>query len=486
MKKIYSVTCVLFATGSLYAQNANLVLDGPGVRVVNDGANIQLVLDNANLLNNASAGSFVADSGTVVFSGNGTASVGGSSSTAFYNLSNNKPSTELVLGTDISTANVLSISNGNINLQSATLDMLTTGSVTGETYPNGSRMYCADGSPGRIKATRTLTTGSNNNIAGLGLDIAVTGAAPGSTVIYRGHDRQTSTAFAGAGTSIGRYYDITPSVTSGFTYTFLFRYHDMELGGMTESDFVFYRSPSHGSNTGDWEEWGAGNGSSSPGYPTAGLATHNSSANTVSLSGINTFSRWTVSNSVVTPLPIELLSFGVTCLDNRVQVDWKTASEINNASFTIYRSPDLQHWENVATLNGAGNSNQTLSYSITDERPLNGLAYYRLVQTDYDGTNEAFTPVSSSCQTQDAQSMAVFPNPADDRFTVAVTVTEAYPEAGLEISDLNGKRIATRNVSLVAGTNHIPFDRTGMNPGPYIIRLRAGQITLTPIKLIIQ
>jgi len=203
---------------------------------------------------------------------------------------------------------------------------------------------------------------------------------------------------------------------------------------------------------------------------------------------IGSFSEfWMSGTNNVSPLPIELQSFTASCDKGMVKLDWVTATEINNEQFTIHRSADLMEWEEVLSQVGAGNSNTPLAYTGVDERPLNGLSYYRLTQRDYDGTTESFEPISVTCYTDGSgNSMLVFPNPADDRFTVSVTVTEAITNAGIEILDVNGKRVMLRNVNLVKGTNEFTFDRSLMNPGTYFIKLGSGKLVLSPIKLIIK
>ena len=71
-----------------------------------------------------------------------------------------------------------------------------------------------------------------------------------------------------------------------------------------------------------------------------------------------------------------------------------TSTEINNDFFTIERSIDTQEWITVDVLSGAGNSNQNLEYSSTDDSPVGNLIYYRLTQTDYDGKSESFKVVA--------------------------------------------------------------------------------------------
>lgn len=94
------------------------------------------------------------------------------------------------------------------------------------------------------------------------------------------------------------------------------------------------------------------------------------------------------------PLPIELLDFTSSATVNGIVISWSTASEINNSYFTVERSSDLNSWEVIGTMNGAGNSNYILDYSFTDNNPLSGTSYYRLTQTDYDGQYETFRPIS--------------------------------------------------------------------------------------------
>ncbi|MCG9911799.1 MAG: T9SS type A sorting domain-containing protein, partial [Flavobacteriales bacterium] len=196
---------------------------------------------------------------------------------------------------------------------------------------------------------------------------------------------------------------------------------------------------------------------------------------------------WLGATNDVNPLPIVLQSFTAECDNGMVKLNWITASEINNEIFLIDRSPNLVEWEEVTTVAGAGNSNAPLSYTAVDDRPLNGLSYYRLTQRDYDGTTESFDPISIICYADgEGNSMLVFPNPAEDKFTVSVNMAVAINNAELEISDINGKRIMIRNVNLEKGTTDFTFDRANMNPGTYFIQLRSNKLVLNPIKLIVK
>ena len=87
-----------------------------------------------------------------------------------------------------------------------------------------------------------------------------------------------------------------------------------------------------------------------------------------------------------TALPIELISFTGEQSGKDNLLKWITATEINNNYYTIERSEDGINFNEVGSISGAGNSLQTLRYSMFDTQPYNGITYYRLIQTDFNGT----------------------------------------------------------------------------------------------------
>lgn len=93
-------------------------------------------------------------------------------------------------------------------------------------------------------------------------------------------------------------------------------------------------------------------------------------------------------------LPIQLESFTGVRIGNKIKLSWRTQSETNNDYFTIYRSQHgLEYWQLVANVQGAGNSSIPNDYNYIDPYPVNGLNYYVLMQTDYDGRREQFPPI---------------------------------------------------------------------------------------------
>ncbi|MBK6550231.1 MAG: hypothetical protein IPH60_13625 [Flavobacteriales bacterium] len=93
-------------------------------------------------------------------------------------------------------------------------------------------------------------------------------------------------------------------------------------------------------------------------------------------------------------LPIELLDFEVHNDGTAVLLEWSTATERNNDFFTVERSPDLGSWTTVLTTPGAGTSAMVHHYRAHDADPVTGTMYYRLRQTDLDGTSALSKVVS--------------------------------------------------------------------------------------------
>jgi len=121
----------------------------------------------------------------------------------------------------------------------------------------------------------------------------------------------------------------------------------------------------------------------------------NTAGTLTSSSAVSSFSPFTLgSSSTTNVLPIELVSFTGEKKDNRNILNWTTASEINNAYFTVEKSYNGIDFEWVGTQEGSSPSTQIINYSLSDYNILETLNYYRLKQTDFDGKFEYSKTIS--------------------------------------------------------------------------------------------
>ena len=322
---------------------------------------------NGNLINN---GMFSNVNGTSIFNGDALQSIDGTSATSFYNLTNSNLSTGLILNSNITITNNLSMLgvNADIDLNGKTINLSTTGSISGES--NSDRIF---GSTGSITATKSINNVLNMDVAGMGL-ILSTSANMGSTVFTRQHNENSD----GTYTSILRNYLISPTNNSNLDAAITFNYFDKELNNLAskEANFVLLRSTDLGLS---WMN-------------RAGIVS--APSNSLTLSGVNAFSLWTVAAPGGTALPIELLSFEAKSLENDVLLFWKTASELNNHFFTLERSFDGIHFTPIQRIYSYGDSKDESIYSYLDNDYINGINYYKLKQTDYNGDEKEFEIVA--------------------------------------------------------------------------------------------
>jgi len=177
----------------------------------------------------------------------------------------------LYLGSGISTNLTADMTVNSSFILNKNLDL------NGQTITLGSSGYLIEdagvlnGSTGSITTTRSLSD-IEENVAGLGAEIT-TSADMGSTTITRTH------AAASSPTSIERRYQISPTTNTGLDATLVFHYDDTELNGNTEADLKLYRS----TNGNNWDKQNA--------------STVNTTNNTLTLTGMNSFSYWTASDA---------------------------------------------------------------------------------------------------------------------------------------------------------------------------------------------
>ena len=159
-------------------------------------------------------------------------------------------------------------------------------------------------------------------------------------------------------------------------------------------------------------------------------------------------------------LPVELVSLTGEAIMGQSHLNWRTASEHNNDHFRLLRSVDLDSWEEIARIPGAGNSQTERDYSAVDGTPFMGINYYALVQVDLDGA-ETRSPVVAVNQMADEPHL-IGPNPAP----VGMPIRFNADINGLHVTDLLGRYIpcavSGNSVSILAGA------------GVYLVTMQRG------------
>lgn len=143
------------------------------------------------------------------------------------------------------------------------------------------------------------------------------------------------------------------------------------------------------------------------------------------------------------PLPVTLVSFTGKVADEKVVLEWTTASEYNNAYFDVQRSEDGVTFETIGRVNGKGTSTVRNDYRFIDIQPLIGVNYYRLKQVDTDGKFEYTKVIAVNFTQEDAGSaqVLVYPNPLQkqERLTLEVKGFAPESEVSIQLVDMTGR-----------------------------------------------
>lgn len=195
----------------------------------------------------------------------------------------------------------------------------------------------------------------------------------------------------------------------------------------------------------------------------------NTSAGTVGTNGgVSQFSPFTIgSSSSLNPLPVSLLSFTAVPVGNHVLVSWTTTNELNNDYFTVEKSLDGLTWSAIGTVDGAGSTEVTLQYQLTDMDPVQGIQYYRLKQTDLDGASTWSNKVPVKFNSGSTRNIVVYPQPAGDVLNVALTGNENGDAAVVVYNTMGQKVIEKYNLE----GNSIRMDISSLPAGLYTLEL---------------
>lgn len=223
-----------------------------------------------------------------------------------------------------------------------------------------------------------------------------------------------------------------------------------------------------------WEDLGRG-GLSSGASTTSGTITAQTSNNT-------TLAFYTLGGQTEDALPVELLDFSARLAESSIDIEWSTASEINNDYFVIQRSADGQNFEDIGEITGFGTTNEKQNYKFIDDRPYFGVSYYRLLQYDFDGSETIYGPISvNNDQFKKGIDVVVYPNPTlGESLNVQINSGDENSPINISIVDLTGHVIVNewKEAALGYQTFTIHFNQK-LNAGIYLVQITQGANKLT-------
>ncbi len=180
-------------------------------------------------------------------------------------------------------------------------------------------------------------------------------------------------------------------------------------------------------------------------------------------------------------LPVSLVSFSASLINkNSIQLNWETATELNNKGWeierTILNSGSELSWNSLGLIDGKNNSNVSNKYSFTDNNIEKNTTYaYRLKQVDYEGNYVYSNIVTIATEFAKELHINAFPNPAKTSTTLQYTVPKKgivsinmYTMYGVPVKQLI-------NETMEVGTYYKLLALNNLAAGNYIVKIQSGK-----------
>ena len=176
-----------------------------------------------------------------------------------------------------------------------------------------------------------------------------------------------------------------------------------------------------------------------------------------------------------TALPVSLINLTAQRIKNINKISWSTSQENNAANFVVERSKDGRNFSPIGQVAATGNSSTTINYFFTDNAPLKSINYYRLKMTDV-GNSIKYSPVKS-VRNNGTADISFFPLPVKDKLNIIVNA-DAADKATITVTDINGKTIIVKTMTVAAGSNTLSLATDQLSKGMYVIKINLADDVL--------
>lgn len=172
------------------------------------------------------------------------------------------------------------------------------------------------------------------------------------------------------------------------------------------------------------------------------------------------------------PLPVNLISFNAERNGTTADITWSTASESNNDYFTIEKSTDNINYNFVVKAKGNGNSTSVSNYHVNDPDAGQNAVYYRLSQTDFDGTVKTYQPVR--IEGIKSVSINIWPNPFAEfiNLDAEATITGSIE---IRIMNVEGKIVFSKTLDKSPDTKLTVALPSDLSPGIYFLSVYSNE-----------
>jgi hypothetical protein len=158
-------------------------------------------------------------------------------------------------------------------------------------------------------------------------------------------------------------------------------------------------------------------------------------------------------------------------------LNWRTEWEINSDYFSLERRYETEKsFENIGEILAEGHKSGPKDYEWNDfDIARDGIYYYRLRQYDHDGSFKYSKVIAVVVDRSEKEGAALYPNPADDRFTVEI-LAEHEGTVEIHIFDLQGRLVTAPWADQLPGKGYYRINRniSDLEEGVYHVSVSIG------------
>lgn len=185
--------------------------------------------------------------------------------------------------------------------------------------------------------------------------------------------------------------------------------------------------------------------------------------------------------------PVNLVSFTATAMENNVELNWITDTELNNRGSQIERSINGVDFQNIGFVAGHGTTTDIQNYSYIDQNVAAGTYSYRLKQIDYDGSITYSQEIEIDVKLPNVFELEQnYPNPFNPVTTIKYNLPKAS-EVALTIYDVLGREIKTIvNEQQQPGSYEVNWNASNISSGIYFYQLKTNDYVNTKKMLLLK